>query len=125
MNTVIRSRLMVHVTFIMVLIMTMLAFVPNVEASFVPTAQSSSVEQGAQDMTSVQNALENKMVTERLAALGYSRDEIDTRLGMLSDGELHSLASQLGSLDSGGSVLGLVVVILIIVTLGLVIYKLT
>lgn len=124
MNTFIRSHLVVHVALFMALIMSMMAFVPDVDASFVPTSQSSSVELRAQDMTAVQNTLENKMVTERLANLGYSRDEINTRLGMLSDGELHSLASQLGSLDAGGSALGLIVVILVIVTLGLVIYQL-
>ncbi|GFM35092.1 PA2779 family protein [Desulfovibrio subterraneus] len=124
MNTFIRSHLVVHVALFMALIMSMMAFVPDVDASFVPTSQSSSVELRAQDMTAVQNTLENKMVTERLANLGYSPDEINTRLGMLSDGELHSLASQLGSLDAGGSALGLIVVILVIVTLGLVIYQL-
>lgn len=125
MNTFNCNHLMQRITMFLVLIMSMMAFVPNVDASFVPTSQSSSVELRAQDMSSVQNTLENKVVKERLATLGYSQDEINTRLGLLSDGELHSLASQLGSLDAGGGALGLVIVIMVIVILGLVIYKMT
>ncbi len=125
MNTFTRSRLLGHTAAFLALIMTLLAFVPNVEAGFVPSSLSSSVEVRAQDMASVQKTLENKMVKERLANLGYSPEEIDARLGQLSDAEMHSLASQLGSLDAGGGALGLIVVILVIVILGIVIYKLT
>lgn len=123
-STFIGPHLMQRIALLLALVMSMLAFVPRVEASFVPSSLSSSVELRAQDMASVQATLESKMVKERLAALGYSPEEINARLGQLSDGEMHSLASQLGSLDAGGS-LGLVIVILVIVILGLVIYKMT
>ncbi|MBU1002351.1 MAG: PA2779 family protein [Proteobacteria bacterium] len=125
MNTFIGNHLLQRITLFLVLIMSMMSFVPNVDASFVPSSQSSSVELRAQDMTSVQNTLESKMVKERLATLGYSKDEINARLGLLSDGELHSLATQLGSLDAGSGALGLVIAILVIVILTLVIMKMT
>lgn len=125
MNTFISPRLMSRTALVVALFMSMLAFVPKVEASFVPSSLSSSVELRAQDMASVQKTLENKMVSERLATLGYSPEEINARLGQLSDGEMHNLAAQLGSLDAGGGALGLIIVLMVIVILGLVIYKMT
>jgi len=75
-------------------------------------------------MATIQKALEQKLVRERLKDLGYTDDEIKARLDQLSDAEVHSLATQLDSLAPGGE-LGLVIAILVIIILVIVILMLT
>jgi len=121
-----------RIAMLLVLTMTCLALVPRVEAGFIPTdpaGQSWQTQQAqelrAKDMAAVKQALENKLVAERLAALGYSSQEIDQRLAQLSDTELHELASQIDTLTVAGGALGTVIVLLVIVILVIVILKLT
>jgi hypothetical protein len=78
----------------------------------------------AADMQQVQHVLESKVVAQRLAEVGLSEDEIQTRLGALTDEQLHSVASQLDGLQPGGDVLitlliiiGAVVLVLAIIGL--------
>lgn len=113
-----------RVAFIMILVMLPLSFIPRVEAAFVPSDESLSSVVREQDMATVQKALEHKLVKERLGDLGYSEEEIASRLEQLSDQELHSFASQLDSLNPGGDGLGFVIGVLIIVLLVVLILKL-
>ncbi|WP_029896748.1 PA2779 family protein [Desulfohalovibrio reitneri] len=108
----------------MAVVMCLVSFVPRVEAGFVPSDRSLSAEVRTDDLATVQKSLENKMVRERLADLGYSPEEIEQRLSMLSDQELHSLASQIDAVDSGG-ILGAIIVVLIIVLVVIVVLKVT
>jgi hypothetical protein len=64
-------------------------------------------------MATIQRALEQKLVNERLKDLGYTDDEIKARLDRLSDAEVHGLASQLDSLMPAGSWEAVVLVILL------------
>lgn len=119
-----------RIAMLLLMTMTVLALVPRVEAGFMPTDRSfgSSLEAQelrAKDMATVKEALENKLVAERLTALGYSAEEIDQRLAQLSSAELHELASQIDTLTVGGDALGAVIALLIIVILVIVILKLT
>ncbi|EGJ50984.1 PA2779 family protein [Desulfocurvibacter africanus] len=119
-----------RIAMLLVLTMTTLSLVPKVEAGFVPTDRSFGPSQEmqelrAKDMATVKQALENKLVTERLSALGYSAEEIDARLAQLSDAEMHQLASEIDTLTVGGDGLGVVIALLIIVILVIVILKLT
>jgi hypothetical protein len=75
-------------------------------------------------MASIQRALEQKLVKERLKELGYTEDEIKARLDRLPDTELHALASQLDSLVPAGDGTGVVIALLVIVILVLVIVML-
>jgi hypothetical protein len=108
----------------LVVVMGMVSLVPRVEASFVPTDQSASPISRHEDMATIQKALEQKLVQERLKDLGYTDDEIKARLDQLSDAEVHSLAAQLDSLAPAGY-LGLVIGILVIIILVIVILMLT
>lgn len=105
-----------HIAMVMVAIMGLLSFVPRVEAAFVPNA-GMMAEQRHADVGTVQKALENKMVAERLQALGYSTDEVNQRLAMLSDAELHDVAKKIDALNAGGDGLGIVIAILVVVLL--------
>ncbi len=130
MFTFIASTWFRRIAMLLVLTMSTLALVPRVEAGFVSTERSFGATQEmqdlrAKDMATVKQALENKLVTERLAALGYSADEIDARLAQLSDTEVHQLASEIDTLTVAGDGLGVVIALLIIVLLVIVILKLT
>ncbi len=119
-----------RIAMLLVLTMTTLSLAPRVEAGFMPTDRSFGPSQElqdlrAKDMATVKQALENKIVTERLKALGYSAEEIDGRLAQLSDAELHSLASQIDTLTVAGDGIGVVIALLVIVILVIVILKLT
>lgn len=76
------------------------------------------------DLLAVQRALENRLVAQKLADYGVVPQEAEARLAMMSDEDLHTLASATKGLPSGGDSLGLVVSLLIIVLLVILILKL-
>jgi hypothetical protein len=73
------------------------------------------------DLEKIQGALETKMVSERLAQLGYNKDEIQSRLGQLSDQQLHKVAMKIDDLRVGGDGGGVVIALLLIAILVLLI----
>jgi hypothetical protein len=94
-----------RIAMLMVFLMGIFSVVPRIEASFVPSDESFASSVRHKDMAMVQKVLEQKLVKERLKALGYTDQEIDSRLDQLSDDEVHQFATQLDSLTSGGSTL--------------------
>jgi hypothetical protein len=113
------------VTLLLIVAMASMSLVPRIEAAFLPTEQSLPNQARQADLETVQKVLEHKMVAERLKDLGYSQEEIQTRLHLLPDDELHRFASQLDTLAPGGDVLGAIIAILLIVLLVVLILHLT
>jgi hypothetical protein len=113
------------VAVMLAVVMGLVSLVPRVEASFVPSDQSASSISRQEDMATIQRALEQKLVNERLKDLGYTDDEIKARLDRLSDAEVHGLASQLDSLMPAGSWEAVVIALLVIAILVIVILMLT
>ncbi len=111
----------------LVFAMFIIGIAPRVDASFapsgiIPLAQTDR----AADLTTLQKALEQKMVKERLANLGLTPDEVQARLGRLSDQQLHNVAKQLDDLKVGGdSGLGIIIGILVIAILVVLLIQLT
>ena len=101
----------------LVVVMGVVGLVPRIEASFVPSDQSSAPISQQEDMATLQKALEQKLVTERLKDLGYTEDEITARLDRLSDSELHSLATRIDTLMPAGSTEAVLAVILLVAIL--------
>ena len=104
----------------LLVVMGLVSLVPRVEASFVPSDQSgrsSSPTSRQEDMATIQKALEQKLVQERLRDLGYTDDEIKARLDQLSDTELHSLATQIDALVPAGDGFEAAVIILLVLVL--------
>jgi len=100
---------------------------PRVDASFAPSGilPPAQTDRTA-DLATLQKALEQKMVKERLANLGLAPDEIQTRLGQLGDQQLHDVAKQLDSLKVGGdSAIGIIIGILVIAILVVLLMQLT
>ncbi|MDR2456323.1 MAG: PA2779 family protein [Deltaproteobacteria bacterium] len=84
-------------------------------AGFVTTIDSQTEAMEA-DLSVIQKSLENKKVSETLAALGYSSDEIESRLARLSDAEIHSLAGHLDQamIPAGDGTVGIIIAVVVI-----------
>lgn len=101
-----------------------LAATPRVEASLVTTDVIYQAEYGSGDLAAVGRVLEKKVVSQRLADLGYTKTQINERLARLTVEERHQLATQIEALTPGGDALGAIVTILIIAILVVVLLKL-
>lgn len=117
MQSFMKKSLFRNTALLMVFTMGFLCFVPRIEASFVTSHESFSSDFRDKDLGIIQKTLENKLIGERLKALGYSEQEILTRLDYLSDEEVHQIATQMDAIAPGGGFLEAVIAILIIVAL--------
>jgi hypothetical protein len=70
-----------------------------------------------EDLQKIQKILESKMVSEKLRQLGFTPEEIQARLGQLSDQQMHQLALNLDEVKVGGDGLGVVIAVLVIAIL--------
>ncbi len=94
------------------------------EAMFIP-----AVPQGASagaapdasvrtaDLIKIRSALESKIVSQRLLDHGLTSEEAMARVNMLTDDQVHQLASHTDSLQAGGDAAGFVAGLLIIALL--------
>ncbi|MBW1981176.1 MAG: PA2779 family protein [Deltaproteobacteria bacterium] len=119
-----RKRYFRSITLVMVVLVSLFSLVPRVEASFISSSEGFTTDLRQHDLATVQKVLEQKLVKQRLEALGYSQTEIQERLGQLSNEELHSLATQIDTLAPGGDALGVIIALLVIVLLVVLILKL-
>ena len=105
-------------TWYLVAAMLVIGITPRVYAGFSPSevVGLSPAERSA-DLKAVQKFLEMKMVRERLKELGFTQEEIQSRLGQLSDQQLHQIALKADELQVGGDALGVVVALLVIAIL--------
>jgi len=122
----IRVRLTRSITWYLVIAMFILGIAPRVDAGL------SSSELIAQpgfsrstDMNRVMKVIETKMVRERLEQLGYTPEEIQSRLNQLTEEQLHRFASTLDELKVGGDGLGIVIALLVIAILVVLLLQLT
>jgi len=95
-----------------------LALIPTNADAFLAQSRLSSgeiISERSADIASIQTALENKLVTQRLADYGLTPEEVNAKLGSLSDEQLHQLASLSG--DVGGGFVGVVVAVLVVILL--------
>lgn len=86
-------------------------------------ADGSSVSQRQEQIETIRQALEEKVVAQRLADFGLSAEEVEARLPSMSDEQLHQLAGLSKDIAAGG-VLEAVIAVLLIVFLVVVIIKL-
>jgi hypothetical protein len=105
--------------------MFVIGVAPRIEAAFSPSVGLSVPQERAGDMEKIRMALENKLVTQRLRDLGYTADEVMTRLSELSDSQIHSFAQRLDNLKVGGDGAAVIIFLLVVVILVLVILQLT
>ncbi len=110
----------------LVFAMLLISIIPKVEAGFAPSDISalSGIDR-TKDLNKIQQILETKMVQQRLEQLGFTQDEISSRLSQLSDQQIHQLALQLDQLKVGGDGLGVVIALLVIAILVVLLIHLT
>ena len=120
-------RILRHITALMLVTFGILSFAPKVDAAYVSNYDMLSTQADGKDadMDTIQGTLENKLVVERLEALGYSKEEISERLAMLSPEERHDLATRIDALHSGQGVWGIVIGVLVVVLIVLLILHFT
>jgi len=78
----------------------------------------------SKDSETIQRALENKLVQEKLAAYGLTQEEINAKLQFMTDQQRHLLAQASEKVLAGGDGIGVVIGLLIITLLVIVILKL-
>jgi hypothetical protein len=121
-----RRPFMKHITWYLIMAMFIIGIVPKVDAGFAPSEiiALSQVERTA-DLQKIQNILEMKAVKERLSQLGFTNDEIQSKLSQFSDQQIHQIALQLDDLKVGQDALGVIIALLVIAILIVVLLKLT
>ena len=117
-----KKTFMRHVTWYLVVAMIVIGITPRVYAGFSPSevVGFSPIDRGS-DLGRIQNAIETKMIGERLKQIGLTSDEIQKKLSQLSDQQIHQLALQLDELkvggDAGWTVLAIIIVLAAIAVL--------
>jgi len=77
----------------------------------------------ADDLKTIQTALESKIIRQRLTGFNLTPEQIDSRLAKLSDAQLHQTAQQIRTVNPGGDAGGFLISVLVIVILvGLIMY---
>lgn len=100
---------------------------PATAAMVQSLTSSQQVEQEnikSKELDTIQRALENKLVQEKLRAYGLTQEEINSKLKSMTDQQRHLLAQASEKVLAGGNGIGFVIGILIIVLLVIVILKL-
>lgn len=117
MTLYMETRFFKLTTLLLLTVMTVVGFTPRVEAGFIPNTQLYKSMDRGQDLDTVRQVLENRMITQRLQELGYSQEEIKSKLAQLTDEEVHRLATSIKDVDVAGDGVGFVIGVLIIVAL--------
>ncbi len=96
-----------------------IGFAENSYAGFSSSeAMNVSPVERAADLNKIQAALDTKVVNEKLTQLGFSKEEIQTRLDQLSDQQLHKVAQEVDELKVGGDggfIIGVLVIAVLVV----------
>jgi hypothetical protein len=119
MKTLKRTPALIHMILWALVVATLTtAWVPQAGwAMLAPATESPSAGMDrTQDLQTVQRALENKMIQQRLEDLGLSPEEINAKMDRLSDAQLHQMATQIDALMPGGQ-LHLLVTILVVLAI--------
>ncbi len=90
-------------------------FIPAVPGESTGVAPEASVR--AADLIKIRSALESKIISQRLMDNGLTPDEAMARVNMLSDEQVHQLATHTDSLQAGGDAAGLLAGLVIIALL--------
>ena len=77
------------------------------------------------DLRTLQRVLENKVVQQRLHDLGFTDEQINSRVNQLSDAQLHQVASQINTLFPGGddgviwTIVGILLIVVLVIILAI------
>jgi hypothetical protein len=118
MQAVLRLSLFKAISWYLVVAMVVIGITPRVYAGFVSSeAINLSPGDRVSDLQKIQKILETKMISQRLTELGYSSDEIKTRLSALNDQQIHQFALQIDQVKVAGDGMGFIIGVLVIAIL--------
>lgn len=119
--------LMKQISWYLSIVMFIIGIAPRVDAAFAPSEIIGLAQADrCADLERIQKVLEAKAVSERLKQLGFTGEEIQSRLAQLSDQQIHQIALQLDNLRVGkDGALGIIIALLVIAILVVVLLKLT
>ena len=121
-----RILLKKSITWYLVMAMFLIGITPRVYAGFSPSEFTNlAPAERSEELQKIQKFLEMKVVQERLKDLGFTPDEIQSRLNQLSDPQIHQLALQVDKLKVGGDALGFIIFVLVVVILVIIILQMT
>jgi hypothetical protein len=106
----------------MIILIGMQSVAPLAMAAPISSQSLMAESSRGQDLATIQLALENKVVEQRLQALGFTTGEIQERLAMASDAEIHQLAVKSETMQAGGAA-GFVVAVLVVILLVMIIMR--
>ena len=113
-----KKKMAKWITWYMVALMAFIGITPRVDAAFSPSEGLALLQSDRQsDLQKIQKVLESKMIRERLNALGFAQDEIQTRLSQLNEEQIHQLALKLDEMNVGGDGGEIVIALLLIAIL--------
>jgi len=122
MISTMRNRfLAAFVTFHLVLFVTSPAMAAMIPSTGSTQAGSQEIQK---DIDTIQQALENKLVQEKLKAYGLTSDEVASKISSMTPGQIHMLATASDDVLAGGDGFGALIAVLIIVILIIIILKL-
>ena len=122
MRKMLRYSAVRFVCWYIVFVMSGLFFLPTtVHAAFISTSENTVASMDVDTLARVTEALENGILTEKLATLGLATDEIKARIDGLTPDERQAVLADVDQIQSGGNgvVTFLLVILLIIVILKL------
>lgn len=101
---------------IAVLLSLLLALAPMIpaQAAMIGNEQVINQHQQGQTRDSLQQLLQQQSARQQLQALGVSPDLVKSRIDSLTDSELARINRHVDTLDAGGSILGILLVIFIV-----------
>jgi hypothetical protein len=113
-----KRKLTGWVIWYMVTVMFLFGMIPKVDAGFSPSeAIGQSQMNKSIEVDKIRKFIEMKMVRERLNALGFSPEEIQTRLSQLTDEQIHQVALRIDEMKVGGDGGEVVIIVLLILIL--------
>jgi len=122
-----RKSLKQCIIWYLVMAMVIIGMTPRVYAGFSPSEIIRlAPSERASDLQKIQRFLEMKMVRERFRELGISPEEIQDRLGRVSEPQLHQLALKLDELKIGADAgLGIIIFLLVVAIVVIIIIQVT
>ncbi|MEC4675920.1 MAG: PA2779 family protein [Nitrospirota bacterium] len=122
-----RIPLMKQISWYLIAAILIIAVVPRADAAFSPSGIIPLENMDREtDLAKIQKVIENKIIRERLEALGFSQENIQQRLSGLSDQQAHQLVQELDNLRVGsGDGFGVIIALLVIAILVVLLLQLT
>ncbi len=122
-----RIPLMKQISWYLIAAILIISVVPRADAAFSPSGIIPLANMGSDsDLAKIQKVIENKLIRERLEALGFSQENIQQRLSGLSDQQAHQLVQELDDLRVGsGDGFGVIIALLVIAILVVLLLQLT